>query len=100
MLLLDEPLSGLTPVEALSGVQLIRDVRARGVRGTGTLELLTAPSLGAGSGVTLAGQSFGASTTTGLLAGAPRTFTVAPAHGAYALRVPPATAAMLTLAPN
>ena len=76
------------------------DVRARGVRGTGTLELLTAPSLGARSGVTLAGQSFGASTTTGLLAGAPRTFTVAPAHGAYALRVPPATAAMLTLAPG
>ncbi len=31
VLLLDEMLTGLTPVEALSGVQLIRDVRARGV---------------------------------------------------------------------
>jgi branched-chain amino acid transport system ATP-binding protein len=30
-LLLDEMLTGLTPVEAQSGVQLIRDVRARGV---------------------------------------------------------------------
>jgi len=31
VLLLDEMLTGLTPVEAASGVQLIRDVRARGV---------------------------------------------------------------------
>ena len=31
LLLLDEMLTGLTPVEAQSGVQLIRDVRARGV---------------------------------------------------------------------
>ncbi len=76
------------------------DVRAPGVRGTGTLELLTAPSLGARSGVTLAGQSFGTSTTTGVLAGAPTTTEVAPARGGYALRVPPATAAMLTIGPS
>jgi branched-chain amino acid transport system ATP-binding protein len=31
LLLLDEMLTGLTPVEAHSGVQLIRDVRARGI---------------------------------------------------------------------
>jgi branched-chain amino acid transport system ATP-binding protein len=31
LLLLDEMLTGLTPVEAASGVQLIRDVRARGI---------------------------------------------------------------------
>jgi branched-chain amino acid transport system ATP-binding protein len=31
LLLLDEILTGLTPVEAQSGVQLIRDVRARGI---------------------------------------------------------------------
>jgi branched-chain amino acid transport system ATP-binding protein len=31
VLLLDEMLTGLTPVEAASGVQLIRDVRSRGV---------------------------------------------------------------------
>jgi branched-chain amino acid transport system ATP-binding protein len=31
LLLLDEMLTGLTPVDAQSGVQLIRDVRARGV---------------------------------------------------------------------
>jgi branched-chain amino acid transport system ATP-binding protein len=31
LLLLDEMLTGLTPVEAASGVQLVRDVRARGI---------------------------------------------------------------------
>ncbi len=31
MLLLDEMLTGLTPTEAQSGVQLIRDVQARGI---------------------------------------------------------------------
>jgi branched-chain amino acid transport system ATP-binding protein len=31
LLLLDEMLTGLTPVEAQSGVQLIREVRARGI---------------------------------------------------------------------
>jgi branched-chain amino acid transport system ATP-binding protein len=31
LLLLDEMLTGLTPVEAQSGVQLIRDVRTRGI---------------------------------------------------------------------
>lgn len=31
LLLLDEMLTGLTPVEAAAGVQLIRDVRARGI---------------------------------------------------------------------
>src|SRR5258708_26385862 len=30
-LLMDEMLTGLTPVEAASGVQLIRDVRTRGI---------------------------------------------------------------------
>ena len=64
---------------------------------TGTLELLTAPSLGARSGVTLAGQSFGQSTTTGLLAGARKTIAVKRAHGEYTLNVPAATAALLTL---
>ncbi|HUA03589.1 MAG TPA: glycosyl hydrolase family 79 C-terminal domain-containing protein [Solirubrobacteraceae bacterium] len=63
----------------------------------GTLEYLTAPSLKAQTGVTLGGQSFGASTTTGRLAGAPHTTAVAPRSGRYAVRLPAASAAMLTV---
>ena len=73
------------------------DVRARGAAGRGTLELLTAPSLRARTGVTLGGQSYGKSTTTGLLAGAPEPRAVVPTSGEYVLRVPPASAAMLTV---
>jgi len=76
------------------------DVRARTpptTATTGTPELLTAPSLGARSGVTLAGQSFGQSTTTGLLSSVRKTIALARRHGVYTLRVPPATAAMLTI---
>ena len=47
--------------------------------------------------MTLAGQSFGQSTTTGLLAGARKTIAVKRAHGEYTLSVPAATAALLTL---
>lgn len=68
--------------------------------GAGTLEYLMAPSLKARTGVTLGGQSFGASTATGLLAGAPKTNAVAPSRGEYALRVPAASAAMLTVPPH
>jgi len=72
-------------------------VRARRAAGTGTLELLTAPSIRARRGVTLGGQSYGTSTTTGLLAGPQRTRTVARRHGEYELRVPPASVALLTV---
>ena len=67
---------------------------------TATLELLTAPSLRATSRVTLGGQSFGSSTTTGQLAGTQRTDAVPPTRGEYTVRVPPASAAMLTLPPG
>ncbi len=50
--------------------------------------------------MTLAGQSFGASTATGLLAGTRSALTVAPVRGAYALSAPPASATMLTLPPG
>jgi hypothetical protein len=75
-------------------VQVGRDAQ------TGTLQLLTAPSLRSMGGVTLGGQSFGASTTTGQLAGPPKTEAVAPTRGGYAVRVPPASGAMLTLPPG
>ena len=64
---------------------------------TATLELLTAPTLEARGNVTLGGQSFGTSTTTGLLAGAQKTYAIAPAQHDYVLRLPAASAALLTL---
>ena len=60
-----------------------------GATDTGNLETLTAPSLDATSGVTLGGQSFGASTTSGTL-GAPATVPLVPAGGVYTVRCPPA----------
>ncbi len=65
--------------------------------GTGTLELLTASSLTAPNNVTLGGQSFGATTTSGLLAGVQKTEAIPRSHGEYTLRVPPAGAALLTI---
>ncbi len=84
-------------VNDADGARVVRVPSPRRNAGTGKLELLTAPGLTARSGVTLGGQSFAASTTTGLLAGTQKTYAVAPADGEYTLRVPPASAAMLTL---
>jgi hypothetical protein len=64
---------------------------------TASLERLRAPSTGALSGVTLGGQSFGARTDTGLPAGTPANLSVAPVNGEYVVRLPVASAAMLTL---
>jgi hypothetical protein len=68
--------------------------------GTGALELLAAPRIGAHGGVTLAGQSFGSRTSTGRLAGGVRAVDVAPAGGRYVIQVPGASAAMLVLSPS
>jgi hypothetical protein len=65
--------------------------------GDGTLERLLAPSVRATSGVTLGGQSFGDATTTGLLAGPPDAQTITPRGRSYAVSLPPASAALLTL---
>ena len=79
-----------------------RVVAVRRPAGTaaGTLERLEASSLAARRGVTLGGQSFGASTATGLLAGPVRTGTVPPGARGYVFRVPAGSAAMLTLPPG
>jgi hypothetical protein len=47
--------------------------------------------------VTLGGQTFGAATGTGVLAGPAVHETVASSGGAYPVRVPPASATMLTI---
>jgi hypothetical protein len=72
-------------------------VRATGMKAIGTIERLQAPSIRARRDVTLAGQSFGANTATGLPAGPRRTRAVAPTAGDYVFRVPAGSAAMLTL---
>lgn len=66
--------------------------------GPASVEQLRAPSVQAKTGVTLGGQSFGAETATGLLVGRPTVTTLAPSDGAYVVRVPAASATMLTLA--
>ena len=93
---------GTVRVVAINETTTSRVVRVRvtGDSQAGTLQLLTAPSLRSTSGVTLGAQSFGESTTTGMLAGPPKTDAVAPTRGEYAVRVPPASAAMLTLPPG
>jgi hypothetical protein len=71
-------------------------VSASGTRGIGSLSLLSAKSLSATGGTTLAGESL--SSRTGQLAGTPSLTLVRPnAKGVYAVRVPAHAAAILTL---
>ncbi len=70
-----------------------------GVSGRGALERLLAPSVASTSGVTLGGQSFGSATATGRLAGRTVRYQVKPAGGRYAVSLPAASAAMLSLRP-
>ncbi len=68
-----------------------------GSGGSITIERLRAPSLGAKSGITLGGQSFGSDTSTGVLAGKSTVQTLRPsARGAYDVTLPAASAALLT----
>jgi hypothetical protein len=69
------------------------------------LERLLAPSAYAKSGITIDGQSFGPQTTTGVLAGLTSAVTLTPsaspgAAAPYAITLPAASAAMLTIAPQ
>jgi hypothetical protein len=66
----------------------------------GTVVLLRAPHVSSTSGVTLGGQSYGGLTSTGTLAGTSGAAQSTPSHRRYSLRVPPATIAMLTIAPH
>jgi hypothetical protein len=72
-------------------------LRVRGATGKASLVRLTAPSLLAHRGVTLGGQGFGSATATGLPAGKPKIGSVAPGSGRYTVKLPAASAAMLTL---
>ena len=61
---------------------------------------LRAAGASATSGVTLGGQSFGATTTTGTLAGTPQDFTLSATQGRFVVRLAPVTATLLTVAPR
>jgi Glycosyl hydrolase family 79 C-terminal beta domain len=82
--------------DASNGSQQVT-LRIGSARGTAKLERLEAPSITASSGVTLGGQSFGQATYTGKLAGRSTDTSVAPTGGAYVVKVPAASAALLTL---
>jgi hypothetical protein len=75
-------------------------LRIAGAHGAAEVEQLRAPSVHSTSGVTIGGQTFGAETSTGVLAGpAGRTArnTVPLSAGGYAVTVPAASATMLTI---
>jgi Glycosyl hydrolase family 79 C-terminal beta domain len=80
----------------LGGAQTVR-LQIAGATGTAAVEQLLAPNVHATSGVTLGGQTFGAATSTGLLGGKPAGQTVAPAGGAYTVRVPATSATLLSV---
>jgi hypothetical protein len=65
--------------------------------GTATLELMRAPSITATTGITIGGQGFGADTSTGQLAGTPETSDLKRGHHAYTFKLPPASAALVTI---
>lgn len=64
-----------------------------------TLERLTAPKLPSTTGLTIAGQTFGAATTTGELTGSYRATTLQPIQHRYVVQLPPASAALLSVRP-
>jgi hypothetical protein len=72
-------------------------VRGPAGAGAASLQRLLAPSAGATGGVTLAGQSFGISTSTGQLTGPLQVTTLKPRGGAYAVSLPAASAVLLTI---
>jgi glycosyl hydrolase family 79 len=71
-------------------------LRLPGAVSSATVERLRGPSLQAESGVTLGGQSFGAQTTTGRIAGPDDPTTVRPIGNRFVVSLPAASAAMLT----
>jgi hypothetical protein len=64
------------------------------------LERLIAPSIRSRGGITLGGQTFGAATGTGLLAGHKEVDSLAPWRGAYAVALRAHSAVLLTIPPS
>jgi len=81
------------------GARVVRVGVAGHATGQAEIERLTAPSLRSSDGVSLGGQTFGSSTSTGVLSGTPEVSTVSPVDGRYAVSLPAGSAALLTLTP-
>jgi hypothetical protein len=64
---------------------------------TATMELMRAPSITAKTGITIGGRGFGAQTSTGEPAGTPQTPTLERVRHAYRFKLPPASAALVTI---
>jgi glycosyl hydrolase family 79 len=73
-------------------------VRIAGAQGPATLERLQGKGVSATTGVTLGGQTFGTATETGTLAGHSTVTSIPDTNGGYVVRLPRASAAMLSLA--
>ena len=84
-------------INMASGGSETVEVKIQSSATTGTLERLTAPNLTSTGHVTLGGQSFASNTMSGELSGAAQTSTVALSNGGYAVKLPAASAAILTL---
>jgi len=89
---------GTIRVIAINKGSTERDLALRlpGNAAAAAVERLEGPSLTASSGVTLAGQSFGAVTDTGVLSGDLQTDSVKPVDGRYVVHLPAGSAALLT----
>ncbi len=75
-------------------------VRVPKAVGPAAISILHARGLSSTGGVSLNGQSFGASTSTGLLSGYAGTQVVSPVKGTYTVKVPPASIEMLSFTPQ
>jgi hypothetical protein len=91
--------SGQTELVLINHGPRDRDFAIRTPQSTadGSLELLQAPSLGASHGVSIGEEGFAPGTATGQLTGAPKTASIKPVSHQYRVRVPPASAALLTV---
>lgn len=76
---------------------VVTAVRAPSARTTATAQMLRAPRIGARSGVTLGGQTFGTTTTTGTLTGTVHDEPITAVDHRFLLRLPPASATLLTI---
>jgi hypothetical protein len=78
------------------GASVVVQLRLAGTQSAATTQSLLAPGLSATSGVTLGGQTFGTSTSTGTLAGTATGSTIHPLLGTYSVSLPAASAVLLT----
>jgi hypothetical protein len=77
--------------------KLVLAVRPPRATGAAMLERLTAPTLESTTGVTISGQTFGAATATGELTRTFKTTTLQPIQHRYVVKLPPASAAFISV---